>query len=154
MLAHLKSTRWIQFVLVVPFTFFRSAVLALPVQPSVIRNLARGSTLKIMADLSGGLPMEVWKSSVVLESIRFKQGKRKRRTSKQVLQDLVEERGIQGLWTGCSARRCGPRGSDSGRDRPPRWHRRGSVSASAQWLAASLIRPTPEFWDAPTVPLV
>ena len=73
---------------------------------NVIRNLARGSALKMAADLSGGLPMEVWKSSAVLEHIRAKQTKPNRKpvSTLQVLQTLLQEKGLQGMWTGCSAR--------------------------------------------------
>lgn len=95
-----KEARWTLLFLLVAV----SAVQAGQFPSSVVRNLARGSALKMMADLSGALPMEIWKSSVVLESIRSKQEKRRSRTSKRVLQDLVQERGVQGLWTGCSAR--------------------------------------------------
>lgn len=48
--------------------------------------------------------MEVWKSSVVLESIRSKLEMRKARSSTRVLKDLLKDRGVQGMWTGCSAR--------------------------------------------------
>lgn len=48
--------------------------------------------------------MEVWKSSVVLDRIRTQKTKRPAKNSWQVLQELLEERGIQGMWTGCSAR--------------------------------------------------
>ena len=77
----------------------------LPFVPSsVLNNLARGSALKMMADLSGGLPMEVWKSSVVLEHIKAKESRRPAKSSLQVFRCLLQERGIRGMWTGCSAR--------------------------------------------------
>lgn len=48
--------------------------------------------------------MEVWKSSVVLEHIRATEGLRTPKTTYQVFQALLKERGIRGFWTGCSAR--------------------------------------------------
>lgn len=48
--------------------------------------------------------MEVWKSSVILEHIRSRQAKRKANSTLQVLKSLLEEKGIQGMWSGCSAR--------------------------------------------------
>ena len=44
-------------ILSVTITFLADAV------SPIIRNVARGSTLKCVADLTGGLPLEVWKSS-------------------------------------------------------------------------------------------
>ncbi|KAL7548322.1 hypothetical protein ACHAWF_011607 [Thalassiosira exigua] len=41
--------------------------------PPVVQTLARGSILKCLADLTGGLPLEVWKSSVVLENIKSRE---------------------------------------------------------------------------------
>ena len=95
--------KWVLLLL----SFIISYVCASPLQlvpPSLIKNLARGSALKMMADLSGGLPMEVWKSSVVLDRIRSQKARRPTKNSFQVLQDILDERGIQGMWTGCSAR--------------------------------------------------
>lgn len=72
--------------------------------PTVLRNLARGSALKIAADLSGGLPFEVWKSSVVLENIRANQAGVIPEPSRRILERLIQDRGVQGLWSGASAR--------------------------------------------------
>ena len=93
--------RWV-LLLSITISYVWASPLHLP--PSVLGNLARGSALKMIADLSGGLPMEVWKSSMILEHIRSQEANRKARNSIRVLQDLLKERGIQGMWTGCSAR--------------------------------------------------
>lgn len=47
---------------------------------------------------------EVWKSSVVLESISADNQNRKPVSSVQVLQRIVKEKGPGALWSGCSAR--------------------------------------------------
>lgn len=72
--------------------------------PGVVHDLARGSALKCIADLSGGLPCEVWKSSVVLEQIRAHRQGEEPASSTAVLRKIVQERGANGLWSGCSAR--------------------------------------------------
>ncbi|CAB9498109.1 mitochondrial [Seminavis robusta] len=98
-------TRCLLTIAIIQQLLLPSVLASVPQLPPtvVIRNLARGSALKMMADLSGGLPMEIWKSSVVLQHIRTKDGKN-RKNDLQVLQTLIEERGFSSLWTGCSAR--------------------------------------------------
>lgn len=72
--------------------------------PAVVQNLIRGAALKCSADLCGGLPAEVWKSSTVLEHIRASNEGRTPKGSVRVLRDIVCERGPRALWSGCSAR--------------------------------------------------
>ena len=72
--------------------------------PLVLKNLARGSLLKCSADMCGGLPAEVWKSSTVLEHIRASNEVRDPTGSFQVLRKIVRERGILSLWSGWPAR--------------------------------------------------
>ena len=88
------------------FCIITSRLIIIQASPvgSVIRNFARGSALKCTADLCGGLPVEVWKSSVVLENIRANHALEKPASSLEVLSRILNERGIQGLWSGCSAR--------------------------------------------------
>mmetsp|Transcript_14201 Transcript_14201/g.20281 ORF Transcript_14201/g.20281 Transcript_14201/m.20281 type:complete len:387 (+) Transcript_14201:15-1175(+) len=98
----------------------------IPSSPNILRNLARGSALKCLADLGGGLPFEVWKSSVVLENIHFHSKKNatnekkkrnhdgkinlkphqnsKPRSDIAILRDLINTRGIPALYSGCAAR--------------------------------------------------
>lgn len=47
---------------------------------------------------------EVWKSSVVLESISADNQDRKPASSVQVLQRIIKEKGPRAMWSGCSAR--------------------------------------------------
>jgi hypothetical protein len=71
---------------------------------SVVQNLARGSALKCLADLCGGLPFEIWKSNVILEEIRATHDGDVPKNDFQVLQNVLETRGVMGMWSGCSAR--------------------------------------------------
>ena len=80
-----------------------AGAMASPVS-AVIRNFARGSALKCTADLCGGLPFEVWKSSVALENIRASNADEKPASDLAVLSRIIHERGVQVLWSGCSAR--------------------------------------------------
>jgi len=80
--------------------------------PHVFRNLARGSALKMIADLGGGLPFEVWKSSVVMEHINANKSSKQQQQQQKppsndflILQRILNsDRGIAALWSGCSAR--------------------------------------------------
>lgn len=72
--------------------------------PGLVRNLARGSALKCIGDLCGGLPFEVWKSSIVLEHIHANHAGEQPAGDVAVLRRLLRERGVQGLWSGVSAR--------------------------------------------------
>lgn len=74
------------------------------VVPPVVANLARGSILKCLADLTGGLPLEVWKSSVVLENIHSRDTNEVPPSSLAILQNIVRERGVAALWSGLSPR--------------------------------------------------
>mmetsp|Transcript_30091 Transcript_30091/g.66644 ORF Transcript_30091/g.66644 Transcript_30091/m.66644 type:complete len:323 (+) Transcript_30091:15-983(+) len=81
-----------------------TATLTVGSSPTVLQNFVRGSALKCAADLCGGLPCEVWKSSVVLESISAESQNRPAVNSIQVLRRVLHEKGPRGLWSGCSAR--------------------------------------------------
>ena len=105
----------LRFLLILLFVTTKSSILlfvsssSIPPPISVVRNLARGSTLKCLADLCGGLPFEVWKSNVVLESIRSSQQQqldnhKKRVSDTEILARVIQEKGIQGLWSGWQAR--------------------------------------------------
>ncbi|KAL3801250.1 hypothetical protein HJC23_012650 [Cyclotella cryptica] len=79
------------------------------VVPPVLRNLARGSILKCLADLTGGLPLEVWKSSVVLENIRHNNNHRESthtspKSSIAILRSLLRDQGLSTLWSGLTPR--------------------------------------------------
>lgn len=74
------------------------------VVPPVVRNLARGSMLKCLADLTGGLPLEVWKSSVVLEHIHSRETEDPPPSSLSILKSIINERGVLTLWSGLSPR--------------------------------------------------
>lgn len=56
--------------------------------------------LKCLADLTGGLPLEVWKSSVVLENIQSPSP----RSSITVLRSILQDQGIPSLWSGLTPR--------------------------------------------------
>ena len=83
-------------VALVASAFTRTAAL-----PPLAKNLARGAALKCSADVAGGLPFEVWKSNVVLES---RKARHERRDDLRVLADLVSARGVLALWAGLPAR--------------------------------------------------
>lgn len=85
-----------------PYT--RSRVPLAVVVPPVVRNLARGSMLKCLADLTGGLPLEVWKSSVVLEHIHSRETEDPPPSSLSILKTIINERGVLTLWSGLSPR--------------------------------------------------
>ena len=53
------SMKYLQHLIILSVTITFQADAVSP----IIRNVARGSTLKCVADLTGGLPLEVWKSS-------------------------------------------------------------------------------------------
>mmetsp|Transcript_1303 Transcript_1303/g.2766 ORF Transcript_1303/g.2766 Transcript_1303/m.2766 type:complete len:303 (+) Transcript_1303:113-1021(+) len=74
------------------------------IKGTLVRNLARGSALKMVCDLSGGLPLEVWKSSVVLEAIRAAKTMERPASDLACLRKVVQARGFKGLWTGLEAR--------------------------------------------------
>ena len=65
---------------------------------------ARGSFLKCMADLTGGLPLEVWKSSVVLENINARKSNTPPPSTFAILKTIIRERGVLTLWSGLSPR--------------------------------------------------
>ena len=86
-------------------------VVASPLSTTVGRNLIRGSVLKVSADSFGGLPFEVWKSSVVLERIQTSEKNRNLKehlspdkSDIDILKCLLIERGWKGLWSGWPAR--------------------------------------------------
>lgn len=108
-------------VALVPFTSARSYIsttiqprqnrrsrhhlpVAAVVVPPVLQNLARGSVLKCLADLTGGLPLEVWKSSVVLENLQQKKMKLTPRSSMTILKSIIHDQGITSLWSGLTPR--------------------------------------------------
>lgn len=107
-------------VALVPFTSARSCSIAIKprqnrqrchnepitavVVPPVLQNLARGSVLKCLADLTGGLPLEVWKSSVVLENLQQKQSKLTPRSSMTILNSIICDQGVSSLWSGLTPR--------------------------------------------------
>lgn len=67
--------------------------------------MARGSFLKCLADLTGGLPLEVWKSSVVLERISSRGSDCPPPSSSlSIAKAIVRERGVLALWSGLSPR--------------------------------------------------
>jgi hypothetical protein len=71
---------------------------------SVIHNLARGSALKMVGDLTGGLPFEVWKSTLLLELRRAHAAGEEPLSSLECLKRILKTHGAAGLWSGCSAR--------------------------------------------------
>eukprot|EP00547_Thalassionema_nitzschioides_P010243 CAMPEP_0194228176 /NCGR_PEP_ID=MMETSP0156-20130528/43238_1 /TAXON_ID=33649 /ORGANISM="Thalassionema nitzschioides, Strain L26-B" /LENGTH=315 /DNA_ID=CAMNT_0038960683 /DNA_START=2366 /DNA_END=3310 /DNA_ORIENTATION=- len=87
------------------FLFCPDFVQVVSSSPSpVLKNLARGSALKCLADLCGGLPFEVWKSNVVVENIRANHEDRDAKNDIAVLRRVLNERGVQGLWSGWQVR--------------------------------------------------
>ena len=72
--------------------------------PPVVKNLARGSFLKCLADISGGLPLEVWKSSVVLENINSRGSGAPPRSNLSILKGIIRDQGVSSLWAGLSPR--------------------------------------------------
>jgi len=58
----------------------------------------------MVGDLTGGLPFEVWKSTVLLEVRRAHASGEKPLSSLGCLSRLVKTRGAAALWSGCSAR--------------------------------------------------
>lgn len=109
MVAYLNKTFAIWFSLA--FIVLLKTALANPLSSTVGRNLIRGSILKVAADSFGGLPFEVWKSSVVLERIqtaeKYKNRKEHPSVGKsdiEVLKCVLNERGWKGLWSGWPAR--------------------------------------------------
>jgi len=87
---------------------YRRQPLAAVLPTSLVKNLAKGSFLKCAADLTGGLPLEVWKSSVVLESIERRNSAKASSShppsSFDILQAIVRERGFLSLWSGLTPR--------------------------------------------------
>lgn len=79
------------------------ATLASSTSP-VLKNLARGSALKCLADLCGGLPFEVWKSNVVVENIRASHENYAPDSDTAILRRVINERGVSGLWSGWQVR--------------------------------------------------
>ena len=67
--------------------------------PNFVLNMATGSSLKCVADICGGLPMENWKSSVIFERMH---GSRKHDVD--ILYDRLRTSGMPWLWSGLPAR--------------------------------------------------
>mmetsp|Transcript_8971 Transcript_8971/g.26809 ORF Transcript_8971/g.26809 Transcript_8971/m.26809 type:complete len:367 (-) Transcript_8971:46-1146(-) len=111
-----QQLMWVVAALFLSAKTLSSASAPLPSGP-VLRNLARGSALRCVCDLCGGLPLEVWKSSVVLENINARNPSRKFDGKSNaefearpaagaipVLRRLLTERGPCGMYSGVSAR--------------------------------------------------
>jgi len=60
------------------------------------------SALKCLADFTGGLPLEVWKSSVVLDHIQ--NNKNNEGNSFETLRSIVRTQGVLSLWGGLGPR--------------------------------------------------